>query len=360
MNPFTKLLFIFILLAQIANAQIYTDYNPIAANTALETALLNETNLVRQKNGLSRLEFDPQLALAARQHALEMATLNYFSHQSPTAASKTPAMRVARAGSAVVAIGENLALVQPGNVAKASIEGWMNSPAHRENLLNPQYTHVGFGTATNKHGMEIAVQVFAIEPFNIIGSEVRETVQDNYIISIVVSVKQSAEYVLEIAGEFHEAGYLQAGTQELKFPSTEKGLVAIQIGVLNSEGNSYITQDSGWLNLANNSFQIDDIASKQYLEILGVSARAQRSRVNEIFLILKNVGNYQLAAFINQTYMDNILTPQGYIHLTIANDLTNPEISVGIIEGNQVNLPYVFVLDNSHGKAFLKPKALNP
>ncbi|HFC30657.1 MAG TPA: CAP domain-containing protein [Oceanospirillales bacterium] len=359
MKPINKIIIILFAIFNIAIAQIYTDYSPIAANTAVETALLNETNRVRQQNGLSQLQFDPKLALAARHHAEEMARLNYFSHQSPTPASKTPAMRVARAGSGVVAIGENLALVHPGNVASSSLEGWMNSPGHRENLLNPIYTHVGFGTATNKHGMEIVVQVFAVEPFEIVGSEVRESIEDNYELSIIVNVKQSAEYVLEIAGEFYEAGFLQAGTHELKYTTTEKALVAIQIGILNPAGNSYITQDSGWLNLTNNNFQVDEIASKQYLEILGVSARAQRSNINEIFLIVKNVGNNDLAAFINQSYLDNILSPQGYIHLRVANSLINPEISVGIINGSQVNLPYAFVLDNSHGKAFLRPKALN-
>jgi len=359
MNPIKNLFLIIILIFNLAVAQIYTDYSPIAANTAVETALLNETNRVRQQNGLSQLKFDPKLALAARHHAQEMAELNYFSHQSPTPASKTPAMRVARAGSAVVAIGENLALVQPGNVAKSSLEGWMESPAHRQNVLNPSYTHVGFGTATNKHGMVIAVQVFAVEPFEIVGSEVRQSTEDDYELSIIVNVKRSAEYVLEIAGDFHEAGFLQTGTHELRYKTRENGLIAIQIGILNSAGTSYITQDSGWLNLANNNYKSDEIASKQYLEILGASARAQRNNINEIFLIVKNIGNSELAAFINQDYIDKILNPQGYVHLVVANDLRDPEILVGIKEGNQVNLPYAFVLDNSHGKAFLRPKALN-
>lgn len=360
MNSITKLLLSLIFVFNIALAQIYTDYSPIAANPTVESALLNETNRVRQANGLGQLQFDPQLALAARHHAQEMANLNYFSHQSPSPDSKTPAVRVARAGSAVVAIGENLALVHPGNVARLSIEGWMNSPGHRKNLLNPTYTHVGFGTATNKHGMEIAVQVFAVEPFTIIGAEVRESLQDDSELAILVSVKQSANYILEIAGEFHEAGYLQAGTHELKFSTQEQGLIAIQIGILSSDGNSYITQDSGWLNLANNNFEVDEIAAKQYLEILGVSARAQRSRRNEIFLILEGTANHEFAAFINQDFVDNILNSQGYIHLKLPHDLSDPEISIGIVDGNKVNLSYVFVLDTSHGQAFLRPKRINP
>ena len=347
------------LLSNTTIAQIYTDYSPIAANTNLENQLLAETNKVRRQAGLKELKFDPQLALAARHHAQEMSQLNYFSHQSPTPASKTPAMRLARAGSAVVSMGENLALVHQENVAGSAINGWMNSPGHRKNLLNPNFSHVGFGTATNNHGMEIVVQVLADEPFKLVAAEVRDTVIDAHEVVATVSVTKSAEYIFEIAGELQDVVFLQTGTHEMHFVTNETGLVSIQAGIMNNDKYSYITQDSGWINLTTNQFQLDEIASKQYLKLLRVSSSPIKNRTNEVFLIFDGIKDQELAAFVNDEYIPNIVTPQGYVHLSIPAKLRNPEISIGIATGQNVTIPYLFTLDTSHGQAFLKPKALN-
>ena len=84
-------------------AQLRSGYTPLAPNVAQEAALLEyvPTAPVPPK-GLNTLRQDEKLALAARQHAAEMATLNYLSHESPNAKSRTAADRVARAGSPAV------------------------------------------------------------------------------------------------------------------------------------------------------------------------------------------------------------------------------------------------------------------
>ena len=358
MKSFLSILTLLITI-NIASAQIYTDYSPLPGDLAIESQLLAATNRVRRQAGLKDLILDPKLTLAARHHAKEMSELNYFSHQSPTPASKTPAMRLARAGSAVVSMGENLALVHQDDIANSSINGWMNSPGHRKNLLNPNFSHVGFGTAKNNHGMEIVVQVLADEPFELVAAEVRDTVQDAHEVVAIVSVSKSAKYIFEIAGELQDTQFLQTGTHELHFITNEKGMVSIQAGIVSSNENSYITQDSGWINVSNNQFQVDEIASKQYLRLLKVSSSPIKNRINEVFFVFDGIDNQELAAFINDEYVPNIMTPQGYVHLSVPAKLKDPEISIGIAVGQNVTIPYLFTLDTSHGHAFLKPKALN-
>jgi len=256
-------------------------------------------------------------------------------------------------------MGENLALVHQDDIANSSIKGWMNSPGHRKNLLNPNFSHVGFGTAKNNHGMEIVVQVLADEPFELVAAEVRDTVQDAHEVVAIVSVSKSAKYIFEIAGELQDTQFLQTGTHELHFITNEKGMVSIQAGIVSSNENSYITQDSGWINVSNNQFQVDEIASKQYLRLLKVSSSPIKNRINEVFFVFDGIDNQELAAFINDEYVPNIMTPQGYVHLSVPAKLKDPEISIGIAVGQNVTIPYLFTLDTSHGHAFLKPKALN-
>ena len=49
-----------------------------------------------------------------------------------------------------VQLGENIAYNQAG--ASAVVASWMNSPPHRENMLNPAFTEIGVGVAWNQRG----------------------------------------------------------------------------------------------------------------------------------------------------------------------------------------------------------------
>jgi uncharacterized protein YkwD len=60
------------------------------------------------------------------------------------------------------ACGENVAysLGHP-DTAQTMVDGWMNSPGHRSNILNASFTHSGLGVAVDKRGGYCATQVFA-------------------------------------------------------------------------------------------------------------------------------------------------------------------------------------------------------
>lgn len=104
-------------------------------------ALLSLTNQERSNNGAGALAINAKLSAAAQAKANDMAARNYWSHNTPD--GNTPWTFIANAGYSYSRAGENLAYGFA--TSKDTITGWMNSPSHRENLLNTNYTEVGFG-----------------------------------------------------------------------------------------------------------------------------------------------------------------------------------------------------------------------
>ena len=122
--------------------------------------VLEWTNIHRNSNGgLSALSINSQLNDAAELKLQEMFSEQYFEHISP--AGEGPSDKVDRAGYAYIAVGENLAL---GNFEddKVLLQGWMDSPGHRENILS-NFTEIGIavgeGTFEGKKTW-LAVQMF--------------------------------------------------------------------------------------------------------------------------------------------------------------------------------------------------------
>ncbi|MFD3619544.1 CAP domain-containing protein [Streptomyces sp. NPDC058676] len=101
------------------------------------------TNRERARAGLPPLAVDPLLAAAAQAYSTDMAARAFYSHTSPEGTQ--PWDRAAAAGSTRRSIGENIACGQRS--AAEVVEGWMNSPGHRANILKPAFTHIGVGFA---------------------------------------------------------------------------------------------------------------------------------------------------------------------------------------------------------------------
>lgn len=100
------------------------------------------TNAQRTKHGCSPLRVDSRLTRVAQQHSEEMADDGYFSHSS--ASGRSFSQRQISAGySADKTGGENIARGYPD--AKTVMRIWMNSPPHRENILECQFTTIGIG-----------------------------------------------------------------------------------------------------------------------------------------------------------------------------------------------------------------------
>jgi uncharacterized protein YkwD len=105
--------------------------------------VLRLLNQERRRYHLQALEEDERLNAVARAHSEDMGRNHYFAHINLR--GEDPVARLSRAGGQGT-IGENIAL-------DLSLEGahrrLMNSPGHRANMLDPDFTHVGIGVFFN-------------------------------------------------------------------------------------------------------------------------------------------------------------------------------------------------------------------
>ncbi len=109
------------------------------------SGLLSDTNAARASNGVARLKLNSKLDAAAQAKANDMASRNYWSHNTPE--GNPPWIFVSAQGYSYQKLGENLAAGFADE--QSTINGWMASPPHRENLLDPAFNDVGFGYANN-------------------------------------------------------------------------------------------------------------------------------------------------------------------------------------------------------------------
>lgn len=109
------------------------------------------TNQLRRNNGAAALTLDTSLSAHAQRRAEELAGL--FEHTRPDG---KPFSDGARYGF----IGENLAFGY--TTAEGSVTGWENSPGHKQNMLEPDYTKIGVGIIAlpGSHGGYYWVQIF--------------------------------------------------------------------------------------------------------------------------------------------------------------------------------------------------------
>jgi uncharacterized protein YkwD len=105
----------------------------------------------RQRFAAARpLSWNAALGTAAQSHSKAMAYGNYFAHQDPDGGM--PADRARAAGFRGRQIGENIAAGQ-GSPSKA-MAGWLASPGHCANLMNPMFTQVGAAYAQDSRSDE--------------------------------------------------------------------------------------------------------------------------------------------------------------------------------------------------------------
>lgn len=128
---------------------------PAGQLTAEEQQMVNLVNAERVKAGLQPLQVDMTLVRLARMKSQDMIDKNYFAHQSPTYGSPFDMMR--NYGVSFRYAGENLAGNQTVERAHAAL---MNSPGHRANILNPNFTHIGIGIVAGGPYGKMFTQMF--------------------------------------------------------------------------------------------------------------------------------------------------------------------------------------------------------
>lgn len=127
-----------------------------ATNMSIDQ-LLSATNQQREQNSAGDIQLSGNLNNAAQAKANDMVARNYWSHNTPD--GQEPWVFINNAGYKYLKAGENLAY--GFTTSNDAVTGWMNSPSHRENLLDTGFTQVGFGFANgadyNKSGPETVV-----------------------------------------------------------------------------------------------------------------------------------------------------------------------------------------------------------
>ncbi|MBE6184244.1 CAP domain-containing protein [Heyndrickxia ginsengihumi] len=130
-----------------ANKNQTTASDSTSALNAYEKQVVDLTNKERAKNGLKPLQVDATLSKMARAKSNDMMTNKYFDHTSPTYGSPFDMMK--KFGISYKSAGENIAMGQ--QTPEEVVNSWMNSPGHRANILNKNYTHIGVGYVENGH-----------------------------------------------------------------------------------------------------------------------------------------------------------------------------------------------------------------
>jgi len=135
--------------------------NDAYGQTSRESQIFSLINRERARSGLGSLTWNPDLAGLARDYSQTMAREGFFDHIDGQGNSV-----VERAKHAHIRgwqkIGENLFECEPTNsLPSLAIRGWMNSPTHRDNILDPEWRATGIGIAYAGNGDIYITEVFA-------------------------------------------------------------------------------------------------------------------------------------------------------------------------------------------------------
>lgn len=124
--------------------------------------IFDMTNAERIAVGAVPLTYHHQLAEAAAIHAADQRNrpceIGYLTHTGTDGSRAGD--RIARTGLSVSNWGENIACGFSG--VAAVMAGWMNSPGHRANMLNPSLTHIGISVMTSDSGRYYWVQTLGV------------------------------------------------------------------------------------------------------------------------------------------------------------------------------------------------------
>lgn len=119
-----------------------------AAEQDLAQQVLTMVNQERATAGVGPLTMHAGCSQVAYNHSVDMDLRDFFDHVNPDGLN--PFQRMQAAGIGYSAAGENIAAGYP--TAAAVMNGWMNSPGHRANILNGNFTEIGIGVRQGSTG----------------------------------------------------------------------------------------------------------------------------------------------------------------------------------------------------------------
>ncbi|MDX2258360.1 MAG: CAP domain-containing protein [Hyphomicrobiaceae bacterium] len=162
---------------------------------AVAIEIVELTNRFRAGEGLPAVARNSLLDAAAASYAAYLARTAKFAHDAD---GRQPSERVEAAGYGYCKVAENLAMALDSRgfstpaLAREAVEGWINSPGHRRNLLETGVTDIGVAVAKvpDRHPKFVTVQLFG-RP-------------QSLMMSFQVSNSSAATVTYEVAGERHD------------------------------------------------------------------------------------------------------------------------------------------------------------
>lgn len=184
----------------------------------VSSVLVDLANGDRLSNHISTLKVNPALVAAAQAKADDMAAKGYFSHTAPDGTD--PWHWFQKAGYEYDYAGENLAIdfSDSSDVEHA----WMQSPMHRENILNMHFTEIGIATAV---GMYQGRQtIFVVQEFG--------TPKGTYLVPAPTAVVPSnpTEIAVAIARRVPDAKVAKAEHKQVLGTSVQEAAPTVALG----------------------------------------------------------------------------------------------------------------------------------
>ncbi len=320
----------------------------VPADPTLEAALLVATNGARADHGLAPLTQDEGLARAAREHAAEMARLDYFSHGSPVAAHATLVQRLALAGSPLVDIAENIVMLgQPGDThaaAQQAVNDWLNSLPHRKNLLG-SYDRVGFGAARDADGRLFVVQDFASDPVRLLDYALASATRRVSEIDLELQASRATDVYLRVGSDAPQIQHVAAGTSTVVLATDLEGSVTVVAGIPQG-GGAYLEDDGGSLDLTTGRLLEDPTQPRQVLRLTAARVRSRTDQGARLTLHYAPPATGTLALFLQGSYQPQARTAPGSFVLFLPDTLGVATVSVGVNgAGRSVTLLHSFHLD---------------
>jgi uncharacterized protein YkwD len=143
------------IVAVLSICTVFTALDTVADSAARaddsSTAMYSGVNRLREACGVIR--DDPRLTAAAQRHADDMLRNGLNGHVGSDGSS--PQVRITDAGYTRASYSGEIVFWGTGSAAtpNVALDMWMQSPPHREIILNCAYTTVGFATARDGNKM---------------------------------------------------------------------------------------------------------------------------------------------------------------------------------------------------------------
>lgn len=163
---------------------------------SVSNAIVEQTNDFRKEHELAALATNDALTKAATDFAKYMARTDKYGHRAD---GRTPAQRAKAAGYKYCVVRENIAYrTNTGEVTAESlidvfVQGWIDSPPHRENMLADYVAETGVAIATTDDVNYYAVQLFGRPKSKSLKIEVRNESKEANV--LVIETDESSDEI---------------------------------------------------------------------------------------------------------------------------------------------------------------------